>query len=591
MSRKTSKSGAARTWTAVGLLMLLLTGCGSGGGDTAPQESDPQAEATDAAETPLQFVDETSRLRPVPAYENGETAGRNSIVESLGGGVGLVDFDVDGRLDVCFPGGGLFEGNSLVGLPTSLLRQTANGTFENVSGISRIDAAGYYSHGCSVADYDADGFADVLITGYGGLELWRNLGDGTFERAAETAGLIDPSWSSSAAWGDLDGDGHLDLYVAHYVNWSFENDPACYGPGGKRDVCAPRDFDGLDDTVFLSNGDGTFRDGSEEVGLVPEGKGLGVLLADLDHNGALDAYVANDTTNNFLYLNDGSGQLEERGVLSGTAVDALANANGSMGLVLTDFNLDGRSDLWVANYEDENFALYRNDGGGNFLYFSTQAELNLLGTLFVAFGCVPGDFDLDGDEDVAVANGHVVHIPRNAPLRQQPLMMVNDAGDRFERVMPAGSDYFEQQHPGRGLATGDLNGNGLLDLVFTNIREAPALLLNESQVAGESLQLRLVGRASNRTAIGARIELKTPAGTLLRHVVGGGSYLSSSDRTLHFGIPEGATVEEAVIHWSGGHVDRVGVDALTSESQHRLLVIVEGRDDEPAEIVELPRVR
>ncbi|MEW4528890.1 CRTAC1 family protein [Maioricimonas sp. JC845] len=586
MSRDTG-----RTATVLALT-LLLAGCGS---ETVPRGSGPSEVAStgaaDTVATTVRFSDETSRLGSVSPYENGEQAGRNAIVESLGGGVGVFDFDRDGRLDLCFSGGGLFEGDSLIGLPTSLLRQKSEGAFADVSAAARIDVPGRYSHGVSVADYDDDGFSDVLITGYGGVALWRNLGDGTFEQVAESAGLIDPSWSSSAGWGDLDGDGNLDLYIAHYVDWSFENDPVCYGPGGKPDVCAPRDFNGLKDAVFSGNGDGTFRNASDEVGLVPEGKGLGVLLADLDHSGSLDVYVANDTTNNFLYLNDGQGRLQEQGVLSGAAVDAMANANGSMGLVLTDFNLDGHPDLLVANYEDENFALYRNDGDANFLHVSTQAGLNLLGTVFVAFGCVPGDFDLDGDEDIAVTNGHVVHIPRNAPLRQQPLLLVNESGERLSRTMPAGSDYFERQHAGRGLATGDINRDGRLDLVFSNTREAPALLLNESPSAGDSLQLRLVGREGNRSAIGARVELVTSAGTLLRHVAGGGSYLSTSDLTVHFGKPASADIDDVVIHWPGGHVDTIPADALDSESSHRMLVIVEGTDDRPAEVVEVPLAR
>jgi hypothetical protein len=439
-----------------------------------------------------------------------------------------------------------------------------NLTFQDVSLASALKQSKHYTHGCAAADYDNDGFTDLLITGYGGLALWHNQGDGTFVEETLQAQLTDSLWSSSAGWGDVDGDGALDLYVAHYVNWSFENDPPCQGATGIRDVCPPRQFEPLDDTLYLGNGDGTFRDGTRAAGLVPGGKGLGVLLADLDDDSDLDIYVANDTTNNFLYLNDGSGRFEERGVVSGTAMDEQANANGSMGVALLDFNHDCRPDLWVTNYEDEVFALYRNDADGAFLHVSARVGLRSLGSVFVGFGCVAGDFDLDGDEDLAIANGHVIHHPRNAPTLQQPLLLVNEGGRQFSKATEAAGSYFAQPHAGRGLAQGDFDGDGDLDLVFANNHQPAAMLWNTTPTEGRSLSIRLVGNQSNRDCVGARVILKTSAGLQLRQVAGGGSYLSTSDLTLHFGIPAGSRAQSLLVKWPGGRSEEIPLSEIAS---------------------------
>lgn len=511
-------------------------------------------------------------------YQNGEGFGLNAILESLGGGVGVLDFDRDGQSDLWFPQGGTIRSDSIQGLPSRLLRRSGPG-YEDVSAAAGMATAKRYSHGCATADFDEDGFPDVLVTGYGGLTLWRNMGDGTFEDVTTSAGLVDDQWSSSAGWGDLNHDGVLDLYVAHYVDWSLANNPPCRGPIGQPDVCPPRQFQGLDDVVYLGQGDGRFADATRQCGLVSGGKGLGVLLADLDNDGDTDVYVANDTTNNFLYLNQGDGRLEERGLISGAAVDDLAVANGSMGIALADFDQDGQGDLWVSNYEDEVFALYRGLGAGNFLHVSTQTGVRTLGTLLVGFGCVTGDFDLDGDEDFAAANGHVVHHPRNAPLLQQPLLLENLSGQRFRRVEPAAGSYLSQSWSGRGLVTLDHNEDGRLDLLFVNTLQPAALLINESRSAGRALRLQLMGTQSNRDAIGARVMLTLADGrVLMRQVFGGGSYLSTSDRTLHFGIPQNQRVAGVEIAWPSGEITKLSPgDIERSLAEPRILPVIESR--------------
>ncbi len=264
-------------------------------------------EAGTATLPPPLFVQTQVEALATFRYENGQDAGNSSILESLGGGVGAWDFDNDGMLDLVMPGGGGFSApETITGLPTRLLRSTGALQFEDVSRQARIDPVLAYTHGVAIADVDNDGFRDCLVTGYGRLQLFHNLGDGTFIELAHSAGLNDTRWSSSAAWCDINCDGNLDLYCCHYVNWSFANNPYCPGPDPEhREICSPRDFEAVDHVLYLSQGDGQFVDVSEKWGLAKGGKGLGVVTGDMDGDRLPDIYVANDTTENFLYRNRG----------------------------------------------------------------------------------------------------------------------------------------------------------------------------------------------------------------------------------------------------------------------------------------------
>jgi len=487
-------------------------------------------------------------------YRNGEEAGESTILESLGGGVGLCDYDLDGRLDLFFPGGGsLGPDQRIQGMTPALFRNQGDWKFASVSGPAGLEQPPpYYSHGCSIGDYDNDGFPDILVTGYGGVQLWHNRGDGTFAEVSRDCGIQDDSWSTSAGWSDRNGDGDLDLYLAHYVNWSFANHPHCPGPvPGQREICPPRQFDPLPHLALLSGGDGSFRDASQEVGLRTDGKGLGVVLADIELDGDLDIYVANDTTDNFLYVNAGGGRFEELGVIRGVARDDLGVANGSMGVDVCDFNRDGRPDLWAANYERESFALYRNEGAGQFLHVSQSAGITALGGMYVGFGSAFTDLDGDGDEDVLIANGHVIKYPRAAPLKQTPLVLINEKG-RFRKTLHPPSGYFATPHMGRGLAVGDLDGDRQPDAVFSHTNEPAALLRNRTENQNRHFWLRLIGRESNRDAVGASVVLRTSAGDLLRQVKGGGSYLSQSELALHWGLPAECEVRGATVLWPSG---------------------------------------
>ncbi|HVW02097.1 MAG TPA: CRTAC1 family protein, partial [Planctomycetaceae bacterium] len=538
---------------------LLAVGCHSNPpAVVAPAKAPTPSAAASAPRSAIRFDDRTAESGVEFTYRNGHEAGKAAILESLGGGVAVLDFDLDGALDLFLPGGGGYRGErALFGLPAGMFRNLGDWKFVPVVEQAGLPAAKYYTHGASVGDYDADGFPDVIVTGYGGVQLYHNLGDGTFQETTLETGLTDPLWSSSAAWADFNGDGHLDLYVAHYVNWSFDNDPFCKAPQpGVREICPPRDFKGLPDTLYLSQGDGSFRDASKEGGLRPDGKGLGVVASDLDLDGDTDVYVANDTVANFLYRNDGTGKFEEIGERSGAALSDMGTPDGSMGLVIADLNLDGLPDIWVANYERESFALYRNTG--KFYQHVSQATgITAVGDLFVGFGTVAFDVDLDGDEDIVVSNGHVILYPNNSSVRQLPLLFENLNGKRFVNVAPTAGPYFSEPHLGRGVIRADFDDDGRLDLAFSPIEEPVSLLQNATATEGRSLLVRLVGVTSNRDGTGASLVLHTSQGDYYRPVVGGGSYLSQSDPRPFWGLPVGTQVQKLTVRWPDGQTDEI----------------------------------
>lgn len=563
-------NGMAKASLRLGYLLLLvawLSGCSR----DAPQSevSSPQAFQSESHEEAtvvrFEFEDVSNTTGIDTIYQNGEVTDNKSIVESLGGGVGVIDFDRDGNLDLLFPGGGMIQhGKPLIGQPTGLWRNLGNWQFVSCADDAGVSHANTYTHGVAVGDVNQDGFADFLLTGYGGLQLFINQGDGTFIERKESIGLSDNLWSSSAAFADFNNDGYLDLYVTHYVDWSWQNHPRCMSADRlQADVCAPGDFSALPDSLYLGNDAGHFCDATIESGLATGGKGLGVIACNFDDTPGIDIYVANDTTNNFLYLNSGNGTFQERGLLSGVAVDGTGTPNGSMGLAIIDFNQNLLPDIWVTNYESEPFALYQNVGDGMFLFATNRAGVNRLGDLFVGFGTVAADLDLDGDEDLVVANGHVIQYPREATVAQFPLLLENrtlgpnGSANQFERVIFSNQSYFGKPHRGRGLITADLDNDGDLDLVFTHINSPPAILSNRTNTDGKLLSIELIGTTSNRDAIGARLILRTKDRAVAKQVVGGGSYLSQNAYLVNFTLLPSETIESLEIEWPSGILQEI----------------------------------
>ncbi len=563
----------ASTWPARRWLLLATMAClavgvmpwGCRRTATPPVADSPNPGYSQPAAVPAWFRDATKESGLEFAYKNGQEANRYTLLESLGGGVGLIDYDRDGWIDIILPGGGSFDvqGNQIHGQPTRLFRNLANGKFADVTAVTGLDRVVFYSHGCAVADYDRDGWPDFAITGYGRLALFHNEDDGhgsrKFVEVAEQACIDDQLWSTSAAWGDIDGNGYTDLFVCHYADWSLENDPICPKPGTPhgRDVCPPQRFEPQGDLLFLNNSDGTFRDASAELSIRTDGCGLGVVVADLDGNGQPDIYVGNDATPNFLYMNR-DGRLEERGATAGVAVDEGGSYNGSMGVDAGDYDGSGRPALWVTNFQDELHALYMQQASGLFYHGSKAAGIAALGRRFVGFGTGFFDADNDGWEDLIIANGHVLRFPVGAKFRQRAVLLhnVDRNGQRFfENCSRSGGEYFERELLGRGLAIGDLDNDGWADLVISHSNSPIVVLMNERRKASDHhwLGVELVGQGG-RDIAGATVTLEVDGRKLTRLAKGGGSYLSSSDRRLLFGLGTSQRSGRLTVHWPRGQI-------------------------------------
>jgi enediyne biosynthesis protein E4 len=529
------------------------------------------------------FTDVTAGSGLAFTYRNGEEADLYTILESLGGGVALLDYDRDGLLDVFVTGGGHFAGadrHAIRGHPNRLFKNLGGWKFRDVTAEAGLPTDGpFYSHGVAVGDYDNDGWPDLLVTGYGRLALYHN-DRGHFVDVTAAAGLADPGplhWSTSAAFADLDGDGFPDLFVAHYVDWSFANHPACESTDGRADVCHPRRFKPLPAALYRSRGGKGFalQTGPE----IQSGPGLGVLLADLDGDGRVDVYVANDAAESFLYRNRGGGRFEEVGTTAGVAYDEGGRPNGSMGVDAADCDGSGRPSLFVANFEGEDNALYLNLGGGQFRPVSRAAGLATRGRQFVGFGAGFVDFDRDGVPDLFVANGHVLRRPASGKRRQEPALLKNrrTLGDppgqvRFADVSAAGGDYFRSPHLGRGVAFGDLDNDGRIDLVVSHLNEPVALLRNTAEPARGWVGVSLEGKAP-RDPAGVRLTFTQGGTTQVRAVNGGGSYLSSSDPRVVFAAGPGAY--RLTVRWPSGR-EQTWDDAALGRDHYA--VLREGED-------------
>jgi hypothetical protein len=569
------------------------------GGRRSPPAAEPPRADEGQEDPPALFRDVTAASGLHFTSRNGEEAGHYAILESLGGGVALFDYDGDGLLDVFLPGGGFYGGpdrKQIQGHPSKLYRNLGGWKFQDVTATAGLDEApSFYTHGCAVADYDRDGWPDLLVTGWGRLALFHNepnrQGGRRFTDVTRQAGLADDLWGTSAAWGDLDGDGYPDLYVCHYVNWSFANHPTCDGggPSADRDICPPKRFTALPHALYRNNGDGTFTAVSRPAGLRRwtdnDGKGLGVLLVDVNGDGRPDVYVANDTVDNFLYLNrssPGKVRLEEVGLVSGVARYDQGRPNGSMGVDAADYDGRGRPALWVTNYEGELPALYRHEGldprdTPQFTFASYVTGVAAVGKLFVGFGTGFLDIDNKGWEDLVITNGHVIRHPTAAGLEQRPLLLRNEGEGWYKDVSRQGGPYFRERHIGRGLAVGDLDNDGWPDLVISHLNSSAVLLRNEARAAlGQGhhwLGIELVG-ANNRDVVGARLVLEAGGRRQTRFAKGGGSYLSSGDRRHLFGLGNATRIDRLTVVWPSGRQQHWDGSQLPADGYRRL---VEGK--------------
>lgn len=525
----------------------------------------------------MEFIEVTGAL-PGSEYRDGSELGGFALPETTGGGVGILDFDSDGRLDVCCAGGGTIDvaRRTVEGHLGSLHRSLGPFQFKAVTPSAHLDMRSLYSAAIVASDFDNDGFTDLTVTGYANVMMFRNMGDGTFEQLPSIASE-EGRWSSAAAYFDTDQDGDLDLYVTHYADWSFDKNPFCPSrtDANQQDYCGPTDFNGLEDSLYINQGDGTWEDASPTITSAHAYRGLGVVAADLDGDRDTDIYVTNDVEPNLLYRNEGirsdpsvNGdrpiEWREVGIPSGAANGGSGKPEGSMGVAVGDFNLDGHFDLWVTNYEHELNALYRGEGKMIFSYVTHTTRIASTDEQSVGWGTAFLDVDLDGDEDLLIVNGH---LEKYAAYRlQRPQVLENIEGKSFQRVEPLG-DFFKAPIAGRGLAIGDFDSDGRLDFCATRIGEPHAIVRNASSTTGAWIRIQLIGTRSNRDAIGTVAVLrlsdsKQSVTQQVRQVIGGGSYASTNERCLHFGIPEGTQGAAGTlqVRWPSGVDQEVSID-------------------------------
>jgi enediyne biosynthesis protein E4 len=502
----------------------------------------------------VNFVDVTQSSNIAFKHENGASS-EKLMIETFGSGVAWLDYDNDGFLDLFFANGA----NLHAGKPSpgnSLWRNTGKGTFVDVTKTAGLTGNGGYSTGVAVGDYDNDGYLDLYVAGYGANALYRNKGNGTFSDVTARAGVKGRGWSSSAGFFDYDWDGDLDLYVVRYLDYDIKQNTYCgYPKPGYRKYCDPRGFDGVIDLLYRNNGDGTFTDASRQADIAnPAGKGLGVTFGDFDNDGLPDIFVANDLVRNFLYRNNGDGTFADLTYSAGVGYDPKGNPRAGRGTEFADYDGDGLLDIFVTNFSEELNALFRNKGDFTFEEVSERAGLGS-GFLPLGFGTRLFDFDNDGDIDIYVTNGHVVD---NVQLYNQRLsymqtdqLYANEKGI-FRDVSAECGSAFQIKHVGRGAATGDFDNDGDLDIIVSNSGQPPILMRNDGGNKNHWIAIKARGRESNSFGVGARIKVEAGSKTQTKEVYSAGSYLSSSDLRLYFGLGSESKIKQLEIRWPSG---------------------------------------
>jgi enediyne biosynthesis protein E4 len=506
----------------------------------------------------FRFVDVTSSAGVAFQHNSGAYGGK-LLPETLGSGCAFLDYDGDGWQDILLVNGMDWPGHKRRHSTLRLYRNNRNGTFTDVTSHAGLDVE-MYGMGVAIADYDNDGFVDILITCVGQNRLFRNTGKGTFVDVTNTSGLSKRSaFSTSALWFDYDRDGLLDLFVCNYVKWSPEHDVFCSLDGKHKSYCTPEAYRGETCWLFHNRGNGTFEDVTASSGIFDSSsKSLGVAMLDSDNDGWIDLLVANDTQPNKLYRNQRNGTFRDSAVEAGLAFSSDGRARAGMGVDVADFTNSQHPGAAITNFDNEMTGLYEYDGK-NYEDVASRAGVGLASKNTLGFGCVFMDANLDGWLDLAVANGHIDETVRNirgnVGYAQPPQLFLNNGHGNFYDVAAAIGEGFVQPKVGRGLAYGDYDRDGDLDLLLTT-NNGPAHLYRNDQLAGNrSIRFRLVGTKSNRDAIGATVRIVSKGLTQTRLVKSGSSYLSQSELPVTFGLEKHDRVESAVIHWPSGRTE------------------------------------
>lgn len=476
---------------------------------------------------PIHLVSVPATTSGIDFIYQGGPGNHHFMTDQNGGGAAVLDFDSDGTLDLLFSNGASDPAShdSRVAI-CSLYRSVDSWKYGDCTQHSELTAFGF-GQGCAAGDYDNDGFTDIFVAGYGVNYLWHNNGDGTFTTAAPLTGC--QRWSTSAAFADLDGDGDLDLYVTGYVDWTPEK-------RSLKRIPSPMDFDGLPDSLYKNEGDGRFSEAGQSAGvsLAVDGKGLAVAVCDLNSDGLLDIFVANDTTRNFLFVNRGNLVFDEHGVSLGVAVSQDGSVGSSMGIAVSDLDRDGIPDLFVTNFAQEVVDVFVGTRPYGFLAINAELGIDPVSRPLLNFGIVSQDFDLDGWPDLFFTNGHLWDEPVSTwQYRMHPSIMTNIKGQRFSDVRAAAGAYFQRKWLGRAVAYGDLDNDSDTDLIVSHLVDPPALLRNETKTASRGMRLRFIGTKSSRQPLGCRVEI-VPQGEpgQITVIPSGSSFQASHDPTI-----------------------------------------------------------
>jgi hypothetical protein len=527
-----------------------------------------QGAAPVATAAPGKFVDATARLGIHFKQEASPTT-KKYLLETMGSGVAVFDYDGDGRLDLFFANGARIDDPMPKGtLPKKdgpkywnrLYHQKADGTFEDVTEKAGLAGVGY-STGVAVGDYDNDGREDLFVAGYGRSTLYHNNGDGTFTDVTEQAGVAGSGWMTSTAWVDLDNDGLLDLVVLRYLQWDFDDILCGLREAGFRSYCHPDLFKPESMLVYHNEGKGKFTEIAHKAGLDKPGKELGIAIADYDHDGWMDIFVANDSMAEFLFHNKKDGTFEEVGLPSGVALDGSGATFAGMGADFADYDNDGWADVFITDLANQRYALYKNGGDGTFDYVSVPTGIATATLLHSGWGTRFFDFDNSGWKGLFIVQAHVMDtIQINEPhlhYKEPPMLLRNEHGKRFVDVSGQSGESFHQDWAGRGLAIGDLNNDGRLDAVVSTDDGPAYVLMNDTPGENHWITLELVGVKSNRDGIGAQVKLSTEAGDQYATVTTASSYQSSSDKRVHFGLGASKTIKSVEIRWPSGIVQKL----------------------------------
>jgi hypothetical protein len=524
---------------------------------------------------PVRFTDITEKAGIT--FKHVSSPEKKYIVESMSGGVALLDYNNDGYLDI-------YLVNSLTAdmvksnqkTRSALYHNNGDGTFKDVTDKAGVGDIGW-GMGVATGDYDNDGFVDIYVTCLGPNRLLRNTGRGTFTDVTQSARVTDPRWSTGAAFVDYDNDGKLDLFVANYVDFDVNNLPE-FGKGrscqfkGIPVQCGPRGLKGAGDTLYHNNGDGTFTDVSKKAGVSdPDGYyGMAVICSNFDGDGLVDIFVANDSVANFLYRNNGDGTFKDIAFPSGTAVNENGSEQGSMGVTLGDYDHDGKLDLFITNFDDDYNTLYHNDGRGSFTDASYATKVAAVSLPYVGWGTKFFDYDNDGWVDLLVVNGHVY--PQLPSYKQRNLTHRNNRDGTFSEVGAQLGAPFAEKRTGRGAAFGDIDNDGDVDVIINNLDGAAQLLRNDGGNANNSILIQTIGVKSNRDGIGARVSVVAGDLKQVEEVYSGATYISQNDLRLHFGLEKRTKIDLIEVRWPSGAVEKI-----KDINANKVLTIKEGQ--------------